>query len=130
MSKTGLIISREYFSRVKKKSFLLTTILIPVVIVAFYAVIIAISFKGASEETKLAVIDKASLFSDSTLQDSKVLKVSLIQNETEESFVSKYKTQGYQAFLYVPPFDINQQPKLIVHSQSSLSLSNNIAIEK
>lgn len=130
MSKTGLIISREYFSRVKKKSFLLTTILVPVVIVAFYAIIIAISFKGGSEETKLAVIDKSNLFSDSTMQENKVLKVSFIQNETEQSFISKYKTQGYRAFLYVPPFDINQQPKLIVHSQSSLSLSNNIAIEK
>jgi ABC-2 type transport system permease protein len=30
----------------------------------------------------------------------------------------------------VPPFDLNKDQKFVVHSQSSLSLSNTIAIEK
>ncbi|MBC7868247.1 MAG: ABC transporter permease, partial [Gloeobacteraceae cyanobacterium ES-bin-316] len=130
MNKTFLIISREYFTRVKKKSFLLTTILVPLVMVAFYAVIIAVSIKGSTEETKVAVIDNASLFSDSTDTQSKNLKISFIKNETEKSFVNKYKDQGYQAFLYVPAFDVSKQPKFTVHSQSSLSLSNSSALEK
>jgi ABC-2 type transport system permease protein len=130
MNKTGLIISREYFTRVKKKSFLLTTILVPLVIVAFYAIIIAISIKGNTDETALAIIDDAGLFSDSSIKQTKVLKVAFIKNETEQSFTGKYKEQGYQAFLYVPAFDINKQQKFIVHSQSSLSLNNSIAIEK
>ncbi|HSN60752.1 MAG TPA: ABC transporter permease, partial [Ferruginibacter sp.] len=130
MNKTFLIIGREYFTRVKKKSFLITTILVPLVIVAFYAIIIAVSVKGSTEETKLAVIDEAGLFSDSTLSGSKALKLTFIKNETEQSFTGKYKEQGYDGFLYVPVFDINKQQKFVVHSQSSLSLGNNIAIEK
>ncbi len=129
MNKIFLIISREYFTRVKKKSFLVTTILVPLVIVAFYAIIIAVSIKGSTDETKLAVIDKAGLFTDTTLTQSKNLKISFIKNETEQSFVTKYKDLGYQAFLYVPEFDVTTTQKFVVHSQSSLSLGNSNAIE-
>jgi ABC-2 type transport system permease protein len=113
MSKTGLIISREYLSRVRKKSFLITTILVPVVIVAFYAVIIAISFKGGSEETKLAVIDKAGLFSDSSLQGNSALKVSFIQNETEQGFVSKYKNWVTRHFYMFPLLILTNNQNLL-----------------
>ncbi len=129
MNKIFLVISREYFTRVKKKSFLITTILVPLVIVAFYAIIIAVSIKGSTEESKVAVIDKAGLFSDTSVTQSKNLQISFIKNETEQSFVNKYKDLGYQAFLYVPQFDVNTTQKFVVHSQSSLSLSNSKAIE-
>lgn len=129
MNKIFLVISREYFTRVKKKSFLITTILVPLVIVAFYAIIIAVSIKGSTDESKIAVIDKAGLFSDTSLTQSKNLQLSFIKNETEQSFVNKYKDLGYQAFLYVPEFDVNTKQQFVVHSQSSLSLSNSNAIE-
>jgi ABC-2 type transport system permease protein len=129
MSKTGLIISREYFTRVRKKSFLLTTILVPLVIVAFYAAIIMITVKGGTDETKLAIIDEAGLFSDSTLKKQKNLQPFLINNETEASFTSKYKIQGYEAFLYVPATHLDSVKQLFVHSTSSLSLANSFAIE-
>jgi ABC-2 type transport system permease protein len=129
MNKIFLIISREYFTRVKKKSFLITTILVPLVIVAFYAIIIAVSLKGSTDETKLAVIDKAGIFTDSTLAKSKNLIITFVKNETEQDFVGKYKDLGYQAFLYIPEFDVNASQKFTVHSQSSLSLGNTNAIE-
>ena len=95
MNKTSLIIGREYFSRVKKKSFLLTTILVPVIFIAFYAIIIAISIKGDSKATKLAIIDQAGIFSDSSVAKPKRLSIDFIKNETEESFIKKYTKAGY-----------------------------------
>ncbi len=130
MNKILLVISREYFSRVKKKSFLLTTILVPLVIVGFYAVIIAISIKGGSDVTSLAVIDEAGLFSDSSVSQTKLLKVDYIKNVKPETFKTQYQEKGYQAFLYIPSFDVARNQKFEVHSKSSLSLSNTIAIEK
>ena len=65
MHKIALIIKREYFIRVKKKSFLLTTIGVPLFIIGFYAIIIAISmdsFGGGDDKNKIAVIDDAHLF--------------------------------------------------------------------
>lgn len=130
MSKTGLIISREYFTRVKKKSFLLTTILVPIVIIGFWIAIIAVSVKGGKDEASVAVIDKAGLLADTSLHKNDALKVTFIQNETEESFTSKYKAQGYKAFLYIPAFNIDSTQKFVVHSSSSLSLSTNSAIRR
>lgn len=126
MNKTALIISREYFTRVKKKSFLITTILVPVVIIAFYAAIIAITINGGSDKQAIAIIDKAGLLNDSIATKNKKTDFTFIKNETETSFVNKYKSQGYQAFLYVPAMDSG----FVLHSQSSVSLTTSSALEK
>src|SRR3954470_896619 len=104
MNKIGLIIGREYFTRVKKKSFLLTTILVPLVIIGFYAAIIAITVKGSSDKQTIAVLDETNLFNgkvDADTVKNKTIEFKFITNETEKDFVKKYKAQGYDAFLYV-----------------------------
>jgi len=78
----------------------------------------------------VAVVDKAGLLSDSLVNKSKLLKITFINNETEESFTAKYKTQGYKAFLYIPEFNLDSIRKFVVHSSSSLSISTNASIER
>ena len=129
MNKIGLVISREYFSRVKKKSFLITTILVPIVILAFYAAIIAISVKGSDAENNVAVLDKANLFSEQPKITENNLKLSFIKDETEESFKSKYKSEGYDAFLYIPEFDLKDLPNFTIHSPSTISLGTSSKLE-
>ena len=107
MKKIRLIIEREYLTRVKKKSFLLTTILVPVVIIGFYAAIIAIAVSGGNETESVAVIDKAGLF-DGKIENPGGLIFTLINNETENSFKEKYSAQGYRLFLAVPEMDFNK----------------------
>ena len=129
MNKTGLIISREYFTRVRKKSFLLTTILVPLVIVGFYAAIIAISFRDSTSQVKVAVLDEAGLLNDSSAANFKSIDLSFVKNETEASFTKKYKAQGYDAFLYLPPFNLDSSANFKVHSTSSLSINNSDNLE-
>ncbi|CAN5865153.1 ABC transporter permease [soil metagenome] len=129
MNKIGLIIGREYFTRVKKKSFLITTILVPLIIIGFYAAIIAVMVKGGGDKQSIAVIDQANLFNGKIETKEKDLSFKFIQNETEASFVNKYKEQGYNAFLYVPAFDIEQPDKFVLHTQSSASLSTTSSLE-
>ncbi|MEJ7627147.1 MAG: ABC transporter permease [Ferruginibacter sp.] len=129
MNKIGLIISREYLTRVKKKSFLLTTLLVPVVIIGFYAAIIAIAVNGSNDRKSIAVIDDANLFNGKVSDDDNKLTFSFIKNETEKSFIKKYKGQGYEAFLYLPPFNLDTPRNFIVHSQSSVSLATSSDIE-
>ncbi len=130
-NKIGLVIGREYFSRVKKKSFLLTTILVPIVIIGFYVAIIAISIKGGTDKKSIAVIDNGSLFKNIKAEEKKSdITYTMINNETEKSFVAKYKTEGYDAFLYIPPFSLDSPKNFIIHSLSSLSLSTTLAIER
>jgi len=130
MNKIGLIISREYFTRVKKKSFFITTILVPLVIIGFYAAIIAITINGGGDKQSIAVIDEAKLFDGKIENKDKSMTFKLIQGETEKDFINKYKDQGYNAFLYIPPFDIQNPDKFVLHSQSAASLSTSSALEK
>lgn len=130
MNKIGLIISREYYTRVKKKSFLITTILVPLVIIGFYAAIIAISVKGSDEKQAIAVIDDARIFNGKVEDRNKNFTFTFISNESEQSFIQKYKKQGYASFLYIPVFNLDTPKKFILHSQSAASLSTTSAIEK
>jgi ABC-2 type transport system permease protein len=55
------IIQREYLVRVRKKSFIVMTILGPLLVLGFYAVIIWAGINGTSQK-KVAVIDESGLF--------------------------------------------------------------------
>ena len=61
MNKILLIIKREYLSRVKKKSFILMTILGPILMVGIMIVPIWLSTQK-SEKQKIEVIDESFLF--------------------------------------------------------------------
>ncbi len=133
MNKIWLIIQREYLTRVRKRSFLLTTILVPIIIIGFYAAIIAIAISDTSKTDKVAVIDEDNLFEGkSPIEDdkNKNIQVSFITNETEESFKSKYAKEGYSVFLFIPKIDLQKPDGITLHSQSAVSLTTKNRIEK
>ena len=131
MNKILLIIQREYLTRVRKRSFLLTTILVPLVIIGFYAAIIAIAVCDSGKTEKIAVIDDGKLFDGGIPADSKEsLKFELIRNESKESFKSKYTDQGYSAFLYIPAVDIKKPEGIELHSQSSVGIATKSRIDR
>lgn len=63
MNKILLVARREFLTRVQKKTFLLTTIGVPLLIFAFYAAIIFFTVKS-SDNFKIAVSDNANVFKD------------------------------------------------------------------
>jgi ABC-2 type transport system permease protein len=131
MNKTWLIIQREYFSRVRKKSFLLTTILVPIVIIAFYAVIIVISISDNTDTVKVAVLDEANLFESSiSKSNNDIADYHFIKSESEQSFKSKYRSSGYKLFLYVPEIDLEKPSGIRLHSESAVSLGTKKQIER
>ncbi len=72
-SKIGIVIEREYLERVKKKSFIFTTILMPVLMLALMALpALLVAFVDKSETTVL-VVDNSNLVS-SRLKDSQEVK--------------------------------------------------------
>ena len=61
MSSVSLIISREYLERVKRKSFIITTILTPLLMLLLMAAPTLIILFSSPEERKIAVIDDSGL---------------------------------------------------------------------
>ena len=68
MSKIGLIISREYITRVRKKSFILMSFLGPLLIVGF-GLFTAYLSSAEKEKYEILVVDESHLF-DSILRNS------------------------------------------------------------
>jgi ABC-2 type transport system permease protein len=132
MNKISLIIQREYLVRVKKKSFLYTTILVPLIIVGFYAAIIAIGMSGNNERQKIAVIDQAHLFNgtiEKSAGDSS--EYVFITDQTPETVKSKLKELGYDYLLYIPAIDVTKNEEGIkLYSKSPIGLTQKSKIEK
>ncbi len=63
MSKISLIIGREYNERVRKRSFLVTTLLTPLLMVALMGGAIWMASRGSSEHKKIEVIDGSGVIS-------------------------------------------------------------------
>ena len=62
-NKTFLIISREYTSRVKKKSFIIMTILLPVLMAALIFVpVLVMLHSERSQHTRVLVVDDTEIF--------------------------------------------------------------------
>ena len=72
MNKLLLIIKREYISRVTSKSFILTTLLTPLAIVLFTAVVTLIFSYETDEIQNIAVVDEAKIL-DGSIRDEENL---------------------------------------------------------
>ena len=72
MNKILLIIKREYLTRVKKKSFLIMTLLGPVLIAGFLSLAIYLGMSDSSVQN-VVVVDEAKLVSKA-FQDSDQIK--------------------------------------------------------
>jgi ABC-2 type transport system permease protein len=111
MSKIWLITKREYLSRVKKKSFIVMTLLGPLLIALFYGLIFyfVLNPNVGSKEKKIAVFDmNKNLFS--TLEsDEKISFVFLNANKPEDTLIH----ENYDGILIIHPADSNLNIKTI-----------------
>jgi len=132
MNKILLVIQREYLVRVKKKSFVYTTILVPIIIVAFYTIMIVIGMSGGNEKNKIAVIDQANLFNgkiENVKNDGS--QYTFITNQSPDSVKEGYSKMGYDYFLLIPSMDFTKNAGNIqLYSQSPISISLKSKIEK
>lgn len=104
MGKIGLIIKREYTTRVKKKSFLLMTILGPILLVGFLAGAIWIG-QQEEKDLEILVLDDTYVLSEA-LKQSEKYHLTASQDEDIEN-IDDGKTflkesNKYDIFLYLP----------------------------
>ena len=61
MNKISIIISREFTTRVRKKSFLIVTIFVPILFAIFYLFLMWMLFKEDNQKRTIAVINESTL---------------------------------------------------------------------
>jgi ABC-2 type transport system permease protein len=117
MNKIWLIIKREYLTRVKKKTFILSTFLTPLLFAGVIFVVILITVKNVSEE-KIAVRDGSGIYKNK-LAGGKQVKFEFVDDVDTANFLSK----GYTGVLFAPHTGINTTEDFHIYSKKNLSLS-------
>ena len=126
MNKTFLIIKREYLSRVKKKSFLIMTFLVPVLVIGMYALIIALSIKGGDKAPTVEVIDESGIFAGQ-FKDKKSIQ---FKTSTQTLAEAKQKViKDEDAFVMYVPKDVAAGRQIQLFSQKKAGISVMSTIE-
>jgi len=120
MDKVLLIIQREYMVRVKKKSFLVMTFLVPGLILGMYAVIAVLLINKKGQELSVVnVIDKSGVFA-SKLKDSKTIKYTIGEQDIVKA-KAQLKTNDVFYVLDIPA-DYNHEDAVQVFSSKKPGL--------
>lgn len=104
MNKIFLIIQREYLTRVRKKTFIISTILFPVL---YLLLIFGTSYiaEKSRPDLRVALIDRSGLFRPALIDkanfEDSTSKLTLISNEPEK-FIAGFDSSGYDAYVLIP----------------------------
>ncbi len=121
MNKILLVARREFLTRVQKKTFLLSTIGLPLIIFGFYAMIIYFSIK-TTDNYKIAVADKANIFNGKIESKDNEVIFEFVQSDTA-TLQNNLMKNTYQAFLYVPTkFTLEGKDSLYFRSAKSVGI--------
>ena len=100
----GIIISREYLTRVKKKSFLLTTFLVPVLFAAVCILPSVIMMLAKDTGKQVAVVDQSALVMP-YLVDTETIDYADYSTQSVDSLKSNFAELGLDVLLVVSPVD-------------------------
>lgn len=121
MNKIWLIIKREYLTRVKKKSFIIMTILGPLLMAA--VIIAPVVIASWSDETKtVGIVDESGFFSEA-FKDNDKLKFKNLNLDINEAKEQRERI-GCEIILYIPKPAYIYPQTIFLYSEKSIGLSN------
>lgn len=127
MKKISLIIQREYLTRVKKKAFLLTTLLFPLL---YMGLIFGTTYLGATSKQKLsvAIIDQSGYFPDSMLKQSNLRDSSILFTAVSDTFTpANFRKNGFDGYIILPEMEWqrgNKKIKFVTDKTHGLGTEN------
>lgn len=120
MNKIWLIIQREFLNRVQKKSFLIATILVPLIFPAIIGGLIFIMIKE-SESAKadtVQVLDESKMFTFKSNKRFTFVPLDLTLDQAKKVY---NETDDF-ALLYVPKIDINKPEGIAIYTKANPSI--------
>src|SRR5690606_41338121 len=119
MEKIFLIIKREYFSRVKKKSFLVGTFLVPLIFIGMWGIIIALSIQDSTSYATIKVFDDSGLIlNELSNTDAITFEAAVGDAATERKSILDKDDQ----YLLLIPTDIIKTERLQLLSSNKASI--------
>ena len=122
MRNISTIISREYLTRVKKKSFLLTTFIVPILFAALCILPSVIMFMAKDEGKKVAVVDQSGIVMP-YLEDSEAVDYTDYSDRKPEEMKDGFADLGLDVLIVVSPLDsVSRTVTVASYSNKPLSV--------
>ena len=122
MNKIGLIIRREYFTRVKKRSFIIMTFLGPLLIAAVYIIPILLALHSDNEKRTIAVVDQSHWFERQFVSSENQTFIRL--DDIDIDSTKKLVQEGFfDIALYIPETQLNIPSSAVVYSMKQVPMS-------
>ena len=126
MSKIGLVLTREYTTRIRKKSFIVMTILMPALMAAMFFLPAYFMSQDDTKERTIAVYDGSSILLGQ-LESNDYTKYKFIPKEEYEKIKDNLKPTAYYALLDIQPNILNTNTvQLISESNIPFDLKKQI----
>lgn len=128
MNKISIIIRREYITRVRKKSFIIMTILAPLLMASLFVLLPVLMMNQDGDFKKIAIIEDNSDLFKGVIKNTKDVEFVYLENTSIETLKTTFETAGYYGILYISPELINtpNAVQLISKQQPPIGLLQNI----
>lgn len=122
MNKIILVIKREYLARVKKRSFLLATLITPLIFPAIMGVFLWIAFSDSASEDQLRIIEVVDESNDFFMEseDNYAFSYSGINIDDAKELVKSGSRFG---FLYIPKINLEKPTGITFYSDETPSMT-------
>jgi ABC-2 type transport system permease protein len=128
MNKISVIINREYMTRVRKKSFIIMTILAPLLMAGLIVVPALLMMNEDKDFKKIAVVENGSDLFRNVIPDTKDAEYVYLENVNLEDLKKNFEKSGYYGILYISKEVINtpNAVQLISRKQPPMELLDHI----
>lgn len=121
MSKIGLIIQREYSTRVMKKSFILLTFLTPILMVGMISLIVYLGTIKDDKIKNIVVVDKSGLYKD-VLKNNESYSFVFSNAPVDSLKAANDKESEFAALLYISTDLSKDSTAAVMYSEKQVNL--------
>lgn len=121
MKKIWLIIKREYLTRVKKRSFVVMSILGPILMAAMLIVPVFLADISDEEIKKIAILDETGVFYNEFINSDNMEFIHV--HENLETAKTDLFTKDYYALLYIPKTRVALPTSAVIYSKKQVGIN-------
>ena len=130
LNKIGIIIGREYTTRVKKKSFILTTLLTPVFMAVLILIPSVIMLYQGKDQQKVMLVDRSGLVQPYFQSGEKVEYSFADANADIDQMKSDFDDLGIDVLVVVSGLDPDNNVSVTTYSKEPVSLEDKSSIAR
>ena len=130
LNKIGIIIGREYTTRVKKKSFILTTLLTPVFMAMLILIPSVIMLYQGKDQQKVMLVDRSGLVQPYFQSGEKVEYSFADTNADIEQMKADFDDLGIDVLVVVSGLDADNNVSVTTYSKEPVSLEDKSSISR